>query len=47
VLNHKGASDFSNDILDYLKKEASYGAIIGPFKNNPFVNELKISIIIF
>jgi hypothetical protein len=31
VLNHKGASDFSNDILNYLKKEASYGAIIGPF----------------
>jgi hypothetical protein len=29
--------------LNYLKKEASYGAIIGPFKNNPFVNELKIS----
>jgi hypothetical protein len=43
VLNHKGASDFSNDILNYLKKEASYGAIIGPFKNNPFVSELKIS----
>ena len=43
VLNHKGASDFSNDILNYLKKEASYGAIIGPFKNNPFVIELKIS----
>jgi hypothetical protein len=25
--------------LNYLKKEASYGAIIGPFKNNPFVSE--------
>jgi hypothetical protein len=37
------SSDFSNDILNYLKKEASYGAIIGPFKNNPFVSELKIS----
>ena len=43
ILNHKGESDFSNDIFNYLKKEASYGAIIGPFKNNPFVSELKIS----
>jgi hypothetical protein len=43
VLNHKGASDYSNDILNYLKKEASYGAIIGPFKNNPFFSEFKIS----
>ena len=30
-------------MLNYLKKEASYGAIIGPFKNNQFVSELKIS----
>jgi hypothetical protein len=46
VLNHKGASDFSNDILNYLKKEASYGAIIGPFKNNPFVQRGPLSFII-
>ena len=36
VLNHKGASDFSNDISNYLMKEASYGGIIGPFKKSIF-----------
>ena len=41
--NHKGANDFPNDMLLYLKKEFENNAIIGPFKNNPFNSGLKIS----
>jgi hypothetical protein len=41
--NHKGATDFSKEIEKYLKKEASYGAIIGPFFKNPFCCDFKIS----
>jgi hypothetical protein len=33
IKNHKGASEFSSDIYKYLRKEASYGSIIGPFDN--------------
>jgi hypothetical protein len=29
IKNHKGASEFSSDIYKYLRKEASYGSIIG------------------
>ena len=41
--NHKGATDFSKEIEQYLRKEASYGAIIGPFCKNPFCCDFKIS----
>ena len=41
--NHKGATDFSKEIEKYLRKEASYGAIIGPFFKNPFCCDFKIS----
>ncbi|CAC5379598.1 unnamed protein product [Mytilus coruscus] len=43
VNNHKGATDFHDEILAYLLKEATYGAIIGPFDKNPFSCHLKIS----
>jgi hypothetical protein len=37
------ATDFSKEIEKYLKKEASYAAIIGPFFKNPFCCDFKIS----
>jgi hypothetical protein len=43
--NHKGATDFSKEIEKYLRKEASYGAIIGPFYKNPFCCDFKISLL--
>jgi hypothetical protein len=43
IVNHKGAREFEDDALKYLYKEASYGAIIGPFEKNPFNCSLKIS----
>ena len=41
--NHKGAEEFPDAMLEYLEKEASNKAIIGPFKSNPFKEGLKIS----
>ena len=43
IVNHKGAREFYDDVLKYLFKEASYGAIIGPFDKNPFPGHFKIS----
>ena len=43
IVNHKGAREFDDDVLKYLFKEASYGAIIGPFDKNPFPGHFKIS----
>lgn len=43
IVNHKGALEFDMDVLQYLYKEASYGAIIGPFDQNPFCCDVKIS----
>ena len=43
IVNHKGAREFEDDVLKYLYKEASYGAIIGPFEKNPFNCSLEIS----
>ncbi|CAC5389407.1 unnamed protein product [Mytilus coruscus] len=43
VRNHAGARQFSKDIDKYIKKEASYGAILGPFKSNPFRDGLILS----
>lgn len=42
-INHKGARDFEEGIMKYLVKEASYGAIVGPFKESPFSCDIKIS----
>ena len=41
--NHKGAEDFSEDIKKYIKKEASHKAILGPFRKNPFEDELLLA----
>lgn len=36
--NHKGALDYPTEIDRYLKKEKSYGAILGPLSEPPFVS---------
>lgn len=43
INNHKGARDFEEDVWKYLRKEASYGAILGPFDQNPFSCNCKVS----
>ena len=43
VKNHTGARNFAKDIDKYIKKEIGYGAILGPFRVNPFKDELVIS----
>ena len=43
--NHKGAEEFLNDMLSYIKKEFDNDAIIGPFKENPFESDIKISLL--
>ena len=34
VKNHKGATDFEKEIDEYLEREKSEGAILGPYKNH-------------
>ena len=41
--NHKGATDYPQQMTKYIKKEAKYGAVIGPFKNIPFAGNIGIS----
>lgn len=41
--NHRGATDFSDDMNAYLEKESKNDSILGPFKSNPFVSNLVIS----
>ena len=41
--NHKGAVDFPDEIGEYIKKEISMGAIIGPFTSNPLISGLKFN----
>jgi hypothetical protein len=41
--NHKGASDFPNEMHKYLEKEVSLGATLGPFKHNPLCTPLCVS----
>jgi len=41
--NHTGATDFSEQITSYLIKEASYQAVVGPFKDNPFNGPIALS----
>ena len=41
--NHKGAREFPEAIHKYLIKEASHGAIMGPFKQNPFKDNIRLS----
>ena len=42
-INHKGARDFPRDVDEYLDKETSAGAIIGPFQNSSLDIEVVVS----
>ena len=41
--NHTGATDFQEQITNYLIKESSYQAVVGPFKDNPFNDPIALS----
>ncbi|CAG2198093.1 unnamed protein product [Mytilus edulis] len=41
--NHAGARSHPDDMRKYLKKECTYGSIIGPFFSNPFNTDMVIS----
>ena len=41
--NHKGATEFPKHINSYIEKESQRGAILGPFKSNPFQDNLIVS----
>ena len=43
VTNHKGATEFSQDVDKYINSELREGRIIGPFKKSPFQGPVKIS----
>ena len=36
--NHSSAIQYSKDVDAYIQEETSYGAILGPFKENPITN---------
>jgi hypothetical protein len=36
VKNHRSALYFSEHTADYIQKELSYNALVGPFERNPF-----------
>ena len=40
---HNGAKQFSSAVQKYLLKEKSYGAILGPFAENPFICNIVLS----
>ena len=41
-VGYEFTTDFSKEIEKYVKKEASYAAIIGPFFKNPFCCDFMI-----
>ena len=41
--NHAGARNFSKEVEKYIKKEVTYGAVLGPFTENPFEDRLYLS----
>ena len=43
--NQKGACDNPLAVDSYLKKEISRGAIIGPFAENPFNTDIRLSLL--
>ena len=43
VKNHSGTTQFARHIDQYLKKEIALGAVLGPFKSNPFPADCIIS----
>lgn len=43
IKNHKGVSEFPTEVRQYLEKERSYKAVLGPFEQIPFSDEFRIS----
>lgn len=43
VVNHRGAVEFSEKVDEYLCKEISLGAVMGPFDSSPFDKPCKLS----
>ena len=43
IKNHKGATEFPNEVRSYLEKEMAYGAVLGPLQTIPFDEEFRIS----
>ena len=41
--NHKGATDYPEQLDKYIKKEAQYGAVMGPYHKIPFQDNIGIS----
>ena len=41
--NHKGGTDFPEDLRKYVNKELAKGAIMGPYKKVPFKSKVGIS----
>ena len=42
VENHKSAVEFPEEMNQYIKKERERGTLIGPFKKNPFSDNLCV-----
>ena len=41
--NWKGANMHANQVNKYLESELQYKSVIGPFKSNPFIQDIRIS----
>ena len=41
--NHTGAKEFPAAVETYLAKEIEHGAVLGPFKSNPFTHDIVMS----
>ena len=41
--NHKSATDFYDEMTEYVKKEMAQGSLIGPFDRNPFSTNMVCS----
>ena len=42
-MNHKGAEEHPQALLNYIRKEQAHGAVMGPFNRIPFPNKVGIS----
>ena len=42
-LNHKGATEHKDSVLEYIQKEKKYNSLIGPFDQNPLSVALALS----
>ena len=45
VINHKGATNYMQEIDSYLKKQLDRGTLLGPFEKNPFVTEVHYALL--